>query len=126
MSHRDGAHTHEYTGSQAIATDIEKLVLKLIRKGASVHARTERGNTPLHFAAVKGHIGIVKLLVKYKANPNSQNSEGLTPLHYAAMYDNFRAAEVLILKGAKRNLKDGGGRTPLDCAITPKMKELLE
>ena len=38
-------------------------VRRLIKEGAAVNAKNKYGLTPLHFAALKGHIEIVKSLL---------------------------------------------------------------
>lgn len=40
--------------------------------------------TTLHFAAMKGKIDVVKILLEYNADVNTKNNEGRTALHYAA------------------------------------------
>ena len=45
-----------------------------------------KGRTPLWWAAVKGHEGVVKaLLERDDINPSSQDNDGEIPLHHAAM-----------------------------------------
>ena len=41
------------------------------------------GRTPIHDAAARGHLEIVKLLASYTSNPNSPDKEGLTPSEFA-------------------------------------------
>jgi ankyrin repeat protein len=40
--------------------------------------------TPLHLAANKGHIEVVKLLIEHGAYVNAKNNNGWAPLHEAA------------------------------------------
>ena len=42
------------------------------------------GFTPLHVAALWGHVDIVQMLFKYRADPNARNNAGMIPLHGAA------------------------------------------
>lgn len=56
--------------------------------------------TPLHFAAEKGHLDIVTLLIDKGANINSRDSNNCTPLHIAAKYGRFCVVKYLINKGA--------------------------
>lgn len=46
-----------------------KMVELLLSKGASVNAANRDGKTALHYAAGKGHLGIVKTLLSHHADP---------------------------------------------------------
>jgi FOG: Ankyrin repeat len=46
-----------------------------------VNARTDTQQTPLHLAAVAGHLNIVKILVMYKAKVNAKDSDHQCALH---------------------------------------------
>jgi ankyrin repeat protein len=56
----------------------ETLIQPLLELGASVHAQTDRGDTPLHKAATPE---IVARLVQAKADIEALNGAGMTPLH---------------------------------------------
>lgn len=58
---------------------------RLFLLGANPRAKNIDGTTPLHYAAYKGHTGIVSLLVERKAPVDIANDKGLTPLHNAAL-----------------------------------------
>ena len=66
-------------------SDAEK-ALAAINKGANVNAPNNDGNTPLHFALLKGHAAAAKLLIKNDANVNATNNRGETPLHFTFKY----------------------------------------
>jgi len=53
---------------------------KLLQYGADPNIGDQFENTPLHRAASKGHVKLVKLLLQYGVNLNHRNSEGNTPL----------------------------------------------
>ena len=42
------------------------------------------GETPIHWAALNGHLEILKLLVSYTDDPNVPDSQGWTPIHWSA------------------------------------------
>jgi hypothetical protein len=56
--------------------------------------------TPLHWAAEKGKVEVVELLLKHKADTNADCGNGLTPLHLAARYGNLEVCRVLLKNGA--------------------------
>ena len=55
----------------------------LLRQGAEVNAKDNRGLTPLHRAAWKDASATAKVLLKQGADIHAKDNRGLTPLHYA-------------------------------------------
>lgn len=53
----------------------------LIQKGADINCRDSKKMTPLHYAAAKGDVELVKLIVSRKANLLAPDVEGNLPLH---------------------------------------------
>eukprot|EP00959_Pyramimonas_sp_CCMP1952_P123121 2573841-Pyramimonas_sp.AAC.1 len=47
---------------------------------ADVMAVTNDRRTPLHYAAISGHVSVVKALVELGANVNAMNKDGCVPL----------------------------------------------
>ncbi|HBC76472.1 MAG TPA: hypothetical protein DC017_16795 [Candidatus Wallbacteria bacterium] len=82
--------------------------------------RDGMGSTPLHHAALKGHIKIVRYLVMKKVKVNAKNSNGMTPVHMAAMSENKAAGkeivEFLASCGAGIDEPAKYNETPLLCA----------
>src|SRR5260370_35946339 len=63
-----------------------KAVDALLAKGVDVNSKTGYGATALSFAADKGHLAVVQLLIKNKANVNTKDSfYNATPLTWATM-----------------------------------------
>ena len=55
--------------------------------------------TPLHCAAEKGHMNIVKFLTLEKhCDPMCRGSDQDTPLHMAARYDHIEVVEFLTIE----------------------------
>jgi outer membrane protein assembly factor BamB len=78
-----------------------KAVEALLDQGADVNAKTAYGATALHFAADKGHVDVVKLLLKRKANPNAADTfYGATPLTWANMRAHTGVLAELMANGA--------------------------
>lgn len=63
--------------------DIETLSAR-IREGESVNVHDEFGNTPLHLAAMGGHVEMVYALLNAKADPMATNKRGERPSEVAA------------------------------------------
>jgi ankyrin repeat protein len=78
---------------------------------------TAEGGTPLHVAADRGYLRIVKFLLKHGANPNMKNDYGNTPLHDAAAFGHREVVKLLLEHGANPNIRDNDGYTPLHYAV---------
>lgn len=59
------------------------MAYRLVQAGANVNAKGHENDTPLHDAAINGHIKLVKLLVERGADIHAKNSKGKTPLDVA-------------------------------------------
>ena len=69
----------------------------------------ERGETPLHRAAMYGNDKVAQLLIKSGADCGVTDDEGETPMHRAAMFGHKEVAELLIESGASPNVVDEAG-----------------
>ena len=113
-----GPNIHEATWTGNI-----ELIKKLTDSDFDVNVKRNRGETPLHLAAIFSHYEIAKLLISKGADVNARNDDGFTPLHQAAYsftegLQKIRTIELLISKGANVNSKGESGGTPLDIANT--------
>lgn len=68
-----------------------------------MHARTQDGDTPLHLAARRAHLGVAKLLLRAGADVGVSNRDGYSasalvqPLHrHSMLRDALREAEVAL------------------------------
>jgi outer membrane protein assembly factor BamB len=69
----------------------------ILAQGTDVDARSDFGATALWFAAYKGQVATVALLLKHKANPNAMDGVwGMTPLQLAAEAEKPEAAVKMI------------------------------
>lgn len=82
----------------------------------SVSSRGKVGDTELHWAAYRGHAGIVQRLLREGANVNQRVDNGSSPLHLAAYKGHRDVAAVLIENGADVNARNREGIRPLDWA----------
>ncbi len=93
-----------------------KSVRESIVNGADVNAKSNRGWTALHEAALYGHVDIVKVLIENKIHINANDKDGKTALHEAACFGKIDIAKVLIEEGADVGAKDKDGGTALHWA----------
>ena len=55
-------------------------VLLLLEHGANINIQGDLGYTALHYACMKGHLDVVKLLLKYKASKTIKNEFDEQPI----------------------------------------------
>ncbi|KAI9489636.1 hypothetical protein BDB00DRAFT_962087 [Zychaea mexicana] len=89
------------------------------------------GLTPIHFAASRGHVEIVRCLVEdYHVSVDSRDKEGETPLLKASYAGHYHVVQYLLSKKANIHQKDKDGWTALHNACSrgylPVARLLLE
>jgi ankyrin repeat protein len=89
----------------------------LITRGADVNAGDRLGWIALHYAAYKGHLESVRLLVDGWTRVEIVANNGYTALTLAATKGHSEVVRLLIEKGANLNTTTSCGRTPLFYAI---------
>ena len=93
---------------QAIVDDDIKTVKRIIATNkAEVNKRNSDNNYPIHVAAKKRRIEIVKLLVENGADVNQKGFSFLSPLHFAADFNSPDIITYLLKKGANIEVKSG-------------------
>lgn len=92
-----------------------------IECGADVNKQTDKGNTPLMFAAEGGRLRMCKLLIENGALFDLQNERKETALHLAAKYGRVDVVNLLVKEGADTTLTDRGNYTPAGLAKLNKM-----
>jgi ankyrin repeat protein len=68
--------------------------------GADINQQNVDGETPLHVAAAKGRMVVVKLLLKHSAEIDAADRDGHSPLYGAVMADRTQVAQYLVEQGA--------------------------
>ncbi|XP_060099988.1 ankyrin repeat domain-containing protein 12 isoform X2 [Heteronotia binoei] len=96
------------------------------RQKDKVNKRNERGETPLHTAAIKGDIKQVKELIGLGANVNVKDFAGWTPLHEACNAGYYDVAKVLIAAGADVNTQGLDDDTPLHDSASSGHRKIVK
>ncbi len=106
----------------AIKGELE-MAAALIKRDADVN---KTGWTPLHYAATKGHLAIMSLLLDNHAYIDAESPNGSTPLMMAAQYGTAPAVKLLLEAGADPLLKNQQGLTAIDFAQRVSRTEAIE
>lgn len=109
----------------------KKLTAHLLEMGISsreINIRDSLLNTPLHYAAQKGHIEVVRmLLARPDVDINSENLRKETPLHLAAKEGRTEVARELSMETSGRlraTEEDKYDRTALQLAVENHHKDI--
>lgn len=99
-------------------------LLSLHRQDPNILARgaPTSADTPLHIAAMRGHLGFVKDLIRYKGDTSTNyvqelNQHGFSAVHMASASGHEEiVVELLKVSSQFVNLEGKDGMTPLHCA----------
>lgn len=107
--------------------DCEKLISGRLNDPSVVtpFSRDDRGQTPLHVAALCGQASLIDFLVSKGAVVNATDYHGSTPLHLACQ-KGFQSVTLLLLHyKASTEVQDNNGNTPLHLACTYGQEDIL-
>jgi polar amino acid transport system substrate-binding protein len=82
------------------------------------------GWTPLHYAATGGQVEMIKLLLEEHAYIDTESPNQSTPLMLAAMYGSEAAVKLLLQEGAEASLKNQQGLNAADFAAKAERMDL--
>jgi ankyrin repeat protein len=97
----------------------------LVKAGARINAKDRVGNTPLHYAADRNQIEMVKLLLGLKATVDAENKQGMTPLMIGAARGNVEVVQALLSGGANAAKADFTGRDAAGWALESHKPSLI-
>ena len=69
----------------AFKGDVFKAVRLLSNDRDKIWTRDDLGRTPLHYASMMDHPGLLNVLIENGANVNAADEDGNTPLHFAVV-----------------------------------------
>jgi ankyrin repeat protein len=111
-----------------VKNEHEKILAKLIKLGANIHAKDIDGSTPLHHCLTSytnsTTLSMARQLLKAGADPNLQNRFGFTALFEPVMAAKFDAVKLLLEFGADPEIKeyDSGISCRYQASFLPKVK----
>jgi len=91
----------------------------LIRRGADVDVRDNRGNTLLLAVSWTVSVDTVQWLLDHGADPNAYETGHYTSLHCAAFHADLETVRALLEHGADINARNKYGEVPLHLAASP-------
>nr|XP_018910579.1 PREDICTED: uncharacterized protein LOC109039535 [Bemisia tabaci] len=127
--HASGGWTLMYWAISKDQTDLAKV---LINYGADYFLVTNKGTSPLHIAASKGNLEVMKaLLNRVKSDCpdklidyiNGRTVKGSSAMHVAA---SIGAVRWLMQRGGTYNIRNDKDKTPQDVAKDDKIRDLLQ
>lgn len=122
-----GMNFEERDGNSATATHLAAVsrvsgcdiaLGHLLKAGAEIEAQSNRGRTPLYYAAKLGNVTQTKMLLDAGANIEARGKYGLTPLLISAEYGNVETTELLLIRNADIHAKNIDGSSVLHLAAS--------
>uniref|UniRef100_A0A023FB60 Uncharacterized protein n=1 Tax=Triatoma infestans TaxID=30076 RepID=A0A023FB60_TRIIF len=98
----------------------------LVDAGANINAFSVHRETPLMFAADRGHEKLVTRLLELGCDPDFINCDGWTALFFAVNRGNLKMVELLKEAGASLCLEDLKGQTLYDLALIKNYKDIAD
>ena len=102
-------------------------VKELLESNANIEAKgVFLKQTPLHFAARRGHRDIVHLLLEKKADIEAKDDYQETPLHLAAEFGHRDIVDLLLDKKAQIEATNAKQETPLHAAAARWDRDIVD
>lgn len=122
----------EDLSDEEAANDVSKkakLSRTRVRHKGILEKKNEKGETPLHVAAINGNVSLVKRLIEQGHRVDVKDYSGWTPLHEACNHGHIEVVKVLLDNKAPINDRGGAhcdGVTPLLDAASNGSLDVIE
>lgn len=111
----------------AVEGDLAALTEMNERYGREVvDGHTTSGRSALTYAAIHGHVDVLKALISWGANPDIHDGDGRTPLHEAVVDNQIDVVRYLLTQPVELNQLDASGKSPLHQAVLRGNEEMAE
>ncbi len=124
MADSDWTHLHHvaYYGHYE---SLQILIATAQQWNINLRSKSSQGGTPLHLAAMQGHLQCVQLLLDNKADINAQNDNNDTPLHLAVYRGQLACVQILVQHQASLTIRNNNGETPAMLAAEKGHNEIV-
>lgn len=109
------------TGHSALLRAAEQGACSVVRQllkrdGVEVDACNQDGMSPVYSASRRGHITVVRALIRAGADVNKSSADCFSPLHVASQQGFVEVVKELLAAGAQLDHSNGVGQTALHAA----------
>lgn len=101
------------------------LLEKCILEGEDVNTRADGDMTPLMYAASRGHLDCIRILLDNGARVNDSSIMGITALFVATWHNQIDCAKFLLYKGADPFRRAVNGMTPYEIQEWFRRKDVI-
>jgi ankyrin repeat protein len=109
----------------AVKNGNNKLVARLLDKGADINIPDYSGNTALTWASAKGNIEVLIMLLQKNPMLDPMTGENATPVIYAARAGHLDVMKELLSRGAKIDVVTIDGESLLSRSYTAQNKPMM-
>lgn len=85
----------DYISTQHSSASVEELIMDTLK---NENPSNIEGLTPLHEAAINGHVKICKIIIDTLVNRNPPDDNGITPLYLASKNGHFEFCRLIQCK----------------------------
>lgn len=127
INHRGKARYHTALHVAVFRANPSVAKVLAYAEGVDLDCKDIKGETPLHWTALRDQAGIARMLIEAGADPMHLDYAGYPPLHHAAKEDSYGVVAVLAsTAGVQVDFKDKRGYTALRHSVEGKRTKVVE